>query len=425
MQRKKVNAQRKRKVQIVKRPAPKPASDEVGLLGRALRGLGGLGGGMLGNMVGAPQLGASAGSSLGAAVSKWLGAGDYTVSQNSIVMKAANNIPMMHKTGQSIVVRHREFVCSLNGSTGFTVQKTLQLNPGLAASFPWLAALATRFQEYEFKGLVWHYVPTSGTFNGTTAALGSVMLQTTYRATDSGPSSKVEMLNEYCATETVPYETSAHPVECDPKENPFSVHYIRNTPITSGEPLMYDLGTTFVATQGMSTTDTVGDLWVTYEVELKKPIITSPVVTTAGYFSTTFASPTTTSFFAGAQGPVQGGLSNITFTSNTIRIAANGGATGGSYYISVTIFASGGLTHATQVSWAQPTATNGSVFLFDGVHASQTSVCTGTNPSLNNLTLISGFFNSVGENDMILTYPTAQWTSGTPGSTIVTIMKVA
>lgn len=163
----------------------------MGALGQAIRTLGGIGGSALGAMVGMPQTGGSVGSSLGASLSKWLGAGDYSVSQNTIVQKAAQGIPMMHNTGQSVTVRHKEFVCSIAGSTNFTIQRTLTLNPGLAGTFPWLSGIAQNFQEFNIKGAVFHYVPTSGTaVSSTSSALGSVMIQTTYRSND-GPNVQV------------------------------------------------------------------------------------------------------------------------------------------------------------------------------------------------------------------------------------------
>jgi hypothetical protein len=108
------------------------------------------------------------------------------------------------------------------------------------------------------------------------------MLQTSYRSTDSPPTSKVEVLNEYCSNEVVPSETMAHPIECDPKENPFNVMYVRSgLPPAGDSKLMYDLGVTHLAVSGQLASDNViGDLWVTYEVELKKPIIDSNVTST-------------------------------------------------------------------------------------------------------------------------------------------------
>jgi hypothetical protein len=252
---------------------------EVTAMGKALRALGTAGGGLLGGTIGAPAAGSMVGNNLGAAISKWLGFGDYQVSQNSVVQRAASGIPMMHKDGQSVTIRHKEYLGQIAGSTGFTVQHEFPINPGMSVTFPWLSKIARQFQEYKVKGLVFHYIPTSGTaISSSSSALGSVMFQTTYRASDSAPSSKIEILNEYWANEVVPFETAAHPIECDPKENPFEVHYVRTGDIPSGDILLYDLGRTFVATSGMQSTNIVGDFWVTYEIELKKPLISSDVV---------------------------------------------------------------------------------------------------------------------------------------------------
>lgn len=401
------NRNRPKKVVQIEKKATKKKEKPMGLLGYALRGLGGLGGAAIGGLVGAPSIGSSVGSSFGGAISKWLGAGDYTVARNTIIQRASANIPMMHNTGQSITVRHREFVGTINGSTGFQVQKSYTINPGVAATFPWLATIASRFQEYEFKGLVFHYVPTSGTFNGSSAALGAVMIQTTYRSTDTPPNNKLEMLNEYCSNETVPFDTMVHPIECDPKENPFSVHYVRSGPIPSGEPLMYDVGTTFVATQGMSTTDVVGDLWVTYEVELKKPLVSSPVVTSSQYFSCTYRTPTTSSFFSGTQDNVGGSLP-VTATSKTITLPPRSGT----FYVAVEIFSTG-LTHATAVQWTGAlTLVNLSPWAYDGIDSSSDSVYTGTTVTANSLRYIVGVQLTDSTASGTITFPNAQWSSG-------------
>jgi len=239
---------------------------------------------------GAPVVGSQVGSSLGAAISKWLGSGDYSVGSNTIVrssLKAASSIPMMHNNGQSVTVRHREYLGEIRSAETYTVRDSFELNPGNSRTFPWLSSIAVNFQEYSFKGIVFHYVPTSGTaVSGASPSLGSVMLQTSYRVTDSAPASKVEMLNEYCSNEVVPSEPMAHPIECDPKENPFNVMYVRSGDVPPGDAkLMYDLGVTHVAVTGQLPpgNNVLGDLWVTYEVELKKPIVHSNV--TAPYKS--------------------------------------------------------------------------------------------------------------------------------------------
>jgi hypothetical protein len=260
-----------------KKTARSRAQGQPTAVGKALRVLGSAGGGVLGAYLGQPSLGGAVGNTLGAALSRWLGQGDYTVNTNSIVTASAStNIPAMHKTLQSVTVRHREYLGVINGSIDYKLQASYPLNPGMSQTFPWLSVVATQFSEYKIKGMVFHYVPTSGNaVSSTNAALGAVMIQTTYRATEPAPVSKVEMLNEYWASEGSPASSFVHPIECNPAESPYTIHYTR-----SGTPadnlLWYDLGKTFVATQGMQVDNQpIGDLWVTYEVELKKPVVRS------------------------------------------------------------------------------------------------------------------------------------------------------
>jgi len=321
---------------------------EVSLLGQAIRALGATAGGAVGGMFGVPVAGAQAGNSLGASISKWLGSGDYEVSQNSIVRSVRNSpsIPMMHNNSQSVVVRHKEYLGEVLSAQNFTVQGAYPLNPGVDQTFPWLSRIARRFQEYAFKGVVFHFVPTSGSISST-QALGSIMMQTTYRTTDSAPTSKIEMLNEYWACETVPADTVCHPIECDPKENPFNVHYVRSGEVPSTESkLSYDLGTMYLATSGQSTSGIVlGDLWVTYEVELKKPILTSDATATPDYKSFKYSGGAMASLFNGTVLATAGTLT-ITATGNIITFPQG---SHGTYFVDVVVYSQAGLT--APITW--------------------------------------------------------------------------
>nr|WRQ65635.1 structural protein [Tolivirales sp.] len=257
--------------------------NEVTRLGYALRALGGMGGGTLGGYMGHPEVGLAMGTQLGATISKWLGSGAYSVSANSLTRLSPNGtVPMMHNTSQSITVRHKEFIGDILSSTTFAVQNTLDINPGNVRLFPWLATLAQQYEEYRIKGMVFHYVPTSGmAISGTNAAVGNVMIQTSYRASTIAPADKAEMLNEYWATDARASEAFCHPIECDPKENPFNVHYVRTGTLPPTDSiLMYDYGRTFVATSGNPANGNIlGELWVSYEVELKKPVVAKTLTT--------------------------------------------------------------------------------------------------------------------------------------------------
>lgn len=243
---------------------------------------------------------------------------------------------MMHSENQSIIVRHKEFLTEVRSSVAFNVQRSFTINPGNRDTFPWLYRLANQYQQYRIKGMVFHYVPTSGSLSaGTSNALGSIMMQTSYRSNDTQPANKIELLNEYWSTESVPSECLAHPIECNPNENPFNVQYVRSSDSilpTGDSPLLYDLGTTHLAVSGQQADNiALGDLWVTYEVELKKPIISSNVTTldlVSDYRNT--ASPT----FADPFG-VGTSIGTFRFTTTAAREIVLPPTLHGSFYVMV------------------------------------------------------------------------------------------
>ncbi len=339
-------------IAIAKRPKKK--SQEVTRLGGLLRTLGGLGGSAIGGLIGMPASGSSLGTGLGASLSRWLGSGDYEVTKNSIVNKLemSGSVPEMHKSDQTVIVRHREFVTTVTSSTAFAVQASFDINPGNYYLFPWLAGIASRFQEYKLRGAVFHYVPTSGSaVASTNAALGSVMLQTSYRASDSAPASKIELLNEYNSNESVPCDAFCHPIECDPRENPFNIQYVRSNATSAVEDkLLYDLGTTHLAVSGCQTDgNAIGDLWVTYEVELKKPIVSSNITQTVRSFSAITASSNLNSIFSNVTTSL--GSLPITLSGNTMTFAK--GVTG--TFIGTVRYTG---SFSSTGTWLAPTLTN-------------------------------------------------------------------
>ncbi len=419
---KKVVVQRKRQPPRVKKEAK-----ELTRLGAALRGLGALGGSAVGSLVGLPTSGSNLGRGLGASLSKWLGSGDYTIASNSIVhpSRASDSVAMMHRDSQSIVIRHKEYLGEVMGSTGFTVQQTFNLNPGLLSTFPWLAPIAAKFQEYKILGAVFHYVPTSGTAVGTSsAALGSVMMQTTYRAGDSAPTSKMEMLNEYWSTETPPYEVACHPIECDPKENPYNLHYVRTGALpAASDQLLYDYGTTFIAPSGMQTTGVVGDLWLTYEVELKKPIITSAVVDPAAGYSANIAdvsgSITGSTLFNGNLTLGNGTLADrISLSGNTITIAAG---LAGWFYVYVNTEATTTFTAASYTTGV--TVVNGSLALVSKTSSVVRTTIAGTTPTLTRFFYEFAVFKADTSAATTATIPSGTLTGAALATNVVVVQR--
>jgi len=391
---------------------PKKKKNQLTLLGTALRTLGGLGGGSIGALVGQSATGSAVGTSLGATISKWLGSGDYTLSSNTITQRVARGsdaIPMMHSEGQSVTVRHREYVCEILSNTTFKNQRFFPIQPGDSNTFPWLSSIASRFQQYKFKGIVFHYVPTSGyAVSGTNPAIGSVMMQTSYRVNDAAPTSKQELLNEYWANESSPAEAFCHPIECAPKENPFAIHYTRTSPVpASDSPLLYDIGMLNVAVSGMPASDNVvGDLWVTYEVELSKPIVSSNVHDSVfnGFLSS--VSPVPGNWFP-SSGLISSGSLALTASTNTLAFPI--GITG-SFFVqvdlpAVTTFSAVDLSGSATLVNCSYTTRNAI-----GDAAYIRTVLTGTAPALGRASYTLAVLLTDPSKTATITFPAGTWT---------------
>jgi hypothetical protein len=340
-----VKVRKRAKAQPKKAKSKGKQSQEVSAMGKIIRSLGKLGGGALGGMIGQSSAGADIGHSLGGALSRWVGFGDYSVKSNSLMnLSASGSIPNMHRNSQSVVIRHREYIGVIRGSQGFQVQYDLHINPGNPRLFPWLSKLALSYQQYNIKGMILHYVPTSGSaVSSTNAALGSVMFQTSYIAGDAKPVSKGEMMNEYWANQTVPSNTAAHPIECAASESMFKIKLVRQNEPVPVEKNLYDHGQLFIATEGMQASENVvGDLWVVYEIELKKPVvhsIHSPDVSGGRivFQTANFAGPFSDTYVVHGSPPFsRAPLVGLDIIGHTVRIMKSG-----TYYFILEVWGTG------------------------------------------------------------------------------------
>jgi hypothetical protein len=322
----------------------------------------------------------------------------------------------MHSNDQSITVRHKEYLGEIRGSTSYAVVQSFDLNPGMSGTFPWLSGVANRFQEYKLKGAVFHYVPSSGAaVSGTNAALGTVMMQTSYRASDTPPLNKVEMLNEYWSSEAVPSEPFCHPIECDPKENPFNIQYVRAGAIPSGDSiLMYDLGVTHVAVSGQQADGNVlGDLWVTYEVELKKPVVDSNATSTFRWGRVvTSGPPAAGNWFNGAT--LESGNTIISAVGNKLTLARG---VIGTYMISVILNASPGWTAADLSGVA--TVTGCSIASIAPSYAYSRNIGSGQRLFYTNAVTITDQRVSA-----TITFPTGILTGGTGTDALIVVSRI-
>jgi hypothetical protein len=247
-----------------------------------------------------------AGGLLGKGISKLLGWGAYEVRANSLMGKQLDEGPQVPSFGNmthSTRVRHREFIGDITANGGLVFTNTsYPINAGLEASFPWLCQIARAYDQYRFHGIVYEFRSTFSDIS-TGGALGSVIMATDYDATDASFTSKLFMENAQYSTSAKPSQSFVHCVECDPQVsgNQSKLYYSRSGGIPSGtDARMFDLGNFQIATVGLPVSSgNIGELWVTYDVELIKPTMYGDLnvshfnlaanISTSAYFDTTAA----------------------------------------------------------------------------------------------------------------------------------------
>lgn len=278
--------------------------------------------------------GAAIGRGAGQFVSQALGFGDYTVRYNTL-MKAP---PMFGSGARNIRIRHKEYIGDISSSTSYTVT-SYSINPANVSMFPWLSNIATSYQQYKMHGMIFYFNSTSATaLNSTNTALGTIMMATNYDVREPNFTSKFEIENTFFSSSSKPSEDLMHAIECSPKERPTDVLYVDNTGEGADEPQLYNLGNFQVATVGSQATATIGELWVTYDIELMKPRPSSGVVYTV-YSAPTWA----VGSIIGTTTPVRTfGNIQLTFNLVTGAITFPKSAAGHRYYVQALWFATVG-----------------------------------------------------------------------------------
>jgi hypothetical protein len=267
------------------KPPPRPQPKKSGSLGRQL--ISGAGS-TIGAYLGGP-LGGMVGGFLGDTASTLMGLGKYKLRKNSLT-RYHDQIPNMHSGDQTVVIRKKEYIgdVTTSATVGAFQATSYAINPANNALFPWLSGISANYQEWTPRGMAVYFESMSGDSVGsTTTTLAEVMITTQYRSSASAPLNENDMLNEEYSSHQKASKDQIHMIECDPKQNPFNVLYVRpggtiatgssiGTSLsalpTGDTPNMYDIGQVTVATVGSQAASVlVGKIWMVYEVELRKP----------------------------------------------------------------------------------------------------------------------------------------------------------
>ena len=237
-----------------------------------------------------------------------------------------------HPDGR-VIIRHQEYLEDVPSATSFALA-TYPLNPGMSQTFPWLSRIAQNFEEWLPRGIYFMFKTTSSDMivtGVTTPALGQVSMATQYNALDNNFQNNVQLLNYENASTAKPSQNLKHFVECKRSQTVMDEMYIRTGPIPPNADLrLYDLGKTSVSTSNMQTNgQMMGQLWIAYEIELRKPKI--PQETIVG-ISNHWKIPTGTaglSFVTPFGNATQTGLSPIPATAAWPNALVVGQASGG------------------------------------------------------------------------------------------------
>lgn len=246
-------------------------------------------GSLAGGMYGFPKTGRR----VGAAVSKYLGYGDYNQVDNSIVNSSVSapfsDYPskLTASTAKNAVVfEHTEFIQNIvaqNGVQGTLLSpfqnNPLPINPGLVSTFPFLAGIAKNFVLYEFEQLVYEYRPlASENSSASSGSSGKVVMCVNYDPSAEPFGASLQMENYDFSVSGRPFDKLVMGVECDRNQRFGDQLYVRTAPSLK-DKVLTDLGMVQVATEGLpipygnnfpSPPITIGELWVTYRVRLMR-----------------------------------------------------------------------------------------------------------------------------------------------------------
>ena len=213
-----------------------------------------------------------------------LGIGAYSVGRsgtisNDIVNGGMNQGIPVFKTGVNEVrISHKEFVTDIYApdKAGQFTNYVLPINPGLQSSFPWLAQVASNYEEYSINQCIYTFRSTVSDFVAGNGQVGTIIMASQYNPSDAPFNSKQDAMEYDMAMSGKATQNMMHGVECDPKLRAGTWgKYTRAGPVKPDEDLKsYDwanLNVCLANTPETYNSQALGELWVSYTVTLRKP----------------------------------------------------------------------------------------------------------------------------------------------------------
>lgn len=204
------------------------------------------------------------------------GKGAYLV--NDTFMQRAAPTFKKNEDGTRVTITHDEYIGDILGDTGAFYGRTYELNPGNTAAFPWLSGIAGNFEQYKFKQLMFHYRSTTSDIGSSTnGQVGTVSMVPQYDSKAEAITDKMSMLAMDNAISSKATQSFSCGIECDDKKlagDQFK--YVRKVVAAAIDNINdYDHGRLVLGVAGTPAGFVglpIGEVWVSYQVELYKPV---------------------------------------------------------------------------------------------------------------------------------------------------------
>ena len=161
---------------------------------------------------------------------------------------------------RGITVQHREYFADLtaDGSGGF-LASAQPITPVNRDIFPWLSAIAERYESFHFKRLSFEYVPICPT-----TTTGNAMMAIEYDVSDPAPATKQQMLTYQGAKQGPAWQRNRLDAN-NPNLNVYNKYFV------GAAGRLGSVGQFIAAQSDAPAAITLGSLFVSYVVDLTTP----------------------------------------------------------------------------------------------------------------------------------------------------------
>jgi hypothetical protein len=188
-----------------------------------------------------------------------------------------------HGKNKSCRIKHRELIdVTIPGSTSWLVQNEVQIQPALAASFPWLAPQAKMWEQYKAHLVRFIYIPIAST-----GTQGEVLLTPIYDASDPVPTTEQQMADAAGTVVDSCWKTIVMDCDVNAMMGLGPRKYTRQC-LVAGDLKTFDCGSVFLSTNNQTGTSAVGKLYVEYDFEFFCPQ-NEPSMATVPLYTSFFA----------------------------------------------------------------------------------------------------------------------------------------